>query len=166
MPSINQLHSDIDDRVTAIIEDNLEWPCRKGCDGCCRRLAEIPQLTIAEWDLLREGLSLLTPELLKAIDLNVAQLVSLTSRPILCPMLNQSTGSCTVYAHRPVACRTYGFYVQRDKGLYCGDIEKRVADGDWSGVVWGNQDTIDRRLRGMGESRELTVWFSDWKGGR
>jgi hypothetical protein len=65
-----------------------------------------------------------------------------------------------------VACRTYGFYVQRDKGLYCGDIEKRVADGDWSGVVWGNQDTIDRRLRGMGESRELTVWFSDWKGGR
>ena len=64
MTSINQLHSDIDDRVTAIIEDNLEWPCRKGCDGCCRRLAEIPQLTIAEWDLLREGLSLLTPELL------------------------------------------------------------------------------------------------------
>ena len=52
----NHLHSDIADRVRAISEDNLDWPCRRGCDGCCRRLAEIPRLTIFEWTLLREGL--------------------------------------------------------------------------------------------------------------
>ena len=51
---LNHLHSDIDDRVRTISEDSLDWPCRRGCDGCCRRLAEIPQLTMAEWDLLRE----------------------------------------------------------------------------------------------------------------
>jgi len=68
-----------------------------------------------------------------------------------------------VYVHRPVACRTYGFYVQRDKGLYCKDIESRVAGGDWAEVVWGNQDAIDRRLCGLGETRDLTEWFARWK---
>ena len=53
---LNHLHSDIYDRVRAISEDNLDWPWRRGCDGCCRRLAEIPQLTMAEWNLLRERL--------------------------------------------------------------------------------------------------------------
>ena len=38
----------------------------------------------------------------------------------------------------PVACRTYGFYVQRDLGLYCRDIENRVA--------------------GLGEALPLTEW--------
>ncbi len=44
------------------------------------------------------------------------------------------------YAQRPVACRTYGFYVQRELGLYCGDIEARVAGGELADVVWGNHD--------------------------
>ena len=52
-------------------------------------------------------------------------------------MLDRSAGACRVYAHLPLACRTYGFYVQRNKGLYSKDIESRVADGDWAEVVWG-----------------------------
>jgi hypothetical protein len=61
-----------------------------------------------------------------------------------------------------VACRTYGFYVQRDLGLYCHDIESRVADGALVDVVWGNHDAIDQRLTGMGEIRALTDWFERW----
>ena len=159
MNTLNHLYADIDERVSAISASQLDWPCRMGCDGCCRRLAEIPQLTMAEWDLLREGLVLLPPEQLQGIVRDVAKLSKQSSRPIVCPMLDQSLGSCTVYGHRPAACRTYGFYVQRDKGLYCKDIQTRVDDGDWSEVVWGNQDTIDRRLSGLGETRELTEWF-------
>ena len=56
-----------------------------------------------------------------------------------------------------------GFYVQRDQGLYCNDIESRVAGGAWAGVVWGNQDAIDRRLCGLGDTRDLTEWFASWK---
>ena len=74
-------------------------------------------------------------------------------------MLDRSAGSCRVYTHRPVACRTYGFYVQREKGLYCKDIEARVADGDWAEVVWGNQDAIDHLLGDLGDTRELTEWW-------
>ena len=163
MDSLLQIHADIDARAQATLEGRPDWLCRKGCDGCCRRLAEAPRLTAAEWDWLRQGLAALPPELLQEISRNMAALSK--SRPLVCPLLDQAAGACRVYAHRPVACRTYGFYVQRDLGLYCKDIEARVAAGDWADVVWGNHDAIDRRLAGLGETRELTAWFEDWVGG-
>ena len=161
-----QLHTEINARVQTIQGDHADWLCGKGCDGCCRQLADIPRLTRAEWDLLREGLSALPPERLQEIRRNMAALSSSQSRPVICPLLDISTGTCPVYAQRPVACRTYGFYVQRDLGLYCHDIEARVADGALAGVVWGNHDAIDRRLAGLGEARALTDWFERWDGGK
>ena len=41
------------------------------------------------------------------------------TRPAVCPMLDETASACRVYEYRPVACRTYGFYVQHDLGLYC-----------------------------------------------
>jgi Fe-S-cluster containining protein len=158
-----QIHADIDARVQTIGDDNADWLCRMGCDGCCRRLAEIPRLTAAEWNLLRDGLNVLPAEQLLEIGRGIAALTGQTARPITCPMLNQSQGTCMVYAHRPVACRTYGFYVQRDKGLYCKDIESRVDAGDWATVVWGNHDAVDRQLNALGDSRDLTEWFTLWQ---
>lgn len=159
MNTLAQLHADIEVRVEATREDHPDWLCRRGCDGCCRRLAEVPRLTTAEWAWLREGLSKQPPELLREIGQGIAALAEQTSRPIVCPLLDRSAGACRVYDHRPVACRTYGFYVQHDKGLYCKDIEARVAGGAWAEVVWGNHDVIDRRLSGLGDTRELTEWF-------
>ncbi|MCK9200335.1 MAG: YkgJ family cysteine cluster protein [Gallionella sp.] len=162
MTTLAQLHVDIDVRVQTIRGDRSDWLCGKGCDSCCRRLANVPQLTLAEWDLLREGLTELPPERLQEIRRNMAALTSQRSRPITCPLLDLATGACPVYAQRPVACRTYGFYVQRELGLYCHDIESRVADGALADVVWGNHDAIDRRLAGLGEIRALTDWFERW----
>ncbi len=155
-----ELHLDIDQRVEFIRTEYPDWLCRSGCEGCCHRLAEIPQLTAAEWSLLRDGLSQLPTALLHSIRQTVEALAEQSSRPIVCPMLNQDTGTCRVYLYRPTACRTYGFYVQRDKGLYCNDIEAQVASGKLESVVWGNQDAIDQRLKSTGEVRELTTWFS------
>lgn len=166
MTTLTQLHVDIDVRVQTIREDRSDWLCGKGCDRCCRRLADVPQLTVAEWDLLREGLTALPPERLREIRRDMAALTGQRSRPIICPLLDLSTGSCPVYAQRPVACRTYGFYVQRDLGLYCHDIESRVADGALADVVWGNHDAIDHRLAGLGEIRALTDWFERWDSGK
>ncbi|MBS3954375.1 MAG: YkgJ family cysteine cluster protein [Methylomicrobium sp.] len=160
MNTLTQLHADIEARVSVIRDENPDWLCRRGCDGCCRRLAEIPRLTVEEWDWLRSGLAELPQELLREIGQQIAALSVQTSRPIVCPMLDQEAGACRVYAHRPVACRTYGFYVQRDVGLYCKEIESRVESGAWANVVWGNQDAIDHRL---GDTRELTEWFAGWQ---
>lgn len=155
-----RLHADVDTRVGAIRDARPDWPCSKGCDTCCRRLADVPRLTAAEWALLREGLRGLDPQRLLTIRDEVGTLARGATVPIVCPMLDRATGACPVYAHRPVACRTYGFYVQRELGLYCSDIEARVAQGELADVVWGNQDVIDRALAASGETRSLTEWFA------
>jgi Fe-S-cluster containining protein len=165
MDTLARLHNDIEARVSAIRNGHPDWLCRRGCDGCCRRLAEIPRLTAAEWDCLREGLAALPPEQLGEIGREIAALAAQASRPVVCPLLDRTAGACRVYAHRPIACRTYGFYVQRDQGLYCKDIEARAADGALAEVVWGNHDAIDRRLNGLGDTRELTEWFARWMEG-
>jgi Fe-S-cluster containining protein len=74
-------------------------------------------------------------------------------------MLDKAAGACLIYAYRPVACRTYGFYVERDKGLYCHDIELRVEQGELNNVVWGNHDTVNRHLDKLGDKRNLVEWF-------
>lgn len=160
MNTLAKIHVDIDQRVDFIRDEYPDWLCRSGCEGCCHRLAEIPQLTTEEWALLRVGLTTLPAALQHSIRKNVEALAEQQSRPIVCPMLNLETGTCRVYSYRPTACRTYGFYVQRDKGLYCKDIETQVSSGTLDDVIWGNQDAIDQRLKYTGETRELTAWFS------
>ena len=162
MTVLAQLHVDIDARVQTILNYRTDWLCGNGCDRCCRQFANVPQLTLAEWDLLREGLLELPPARLQEIRDNMAVLTHYAVRPVTCPLLDLSTGTCPVYAQRPVACRTYGFYVQRELGLYCSDIESQVDDGTLAGVVWGNHDAIDHRLTRLGETRPLTDWFESW----
>lgn len=161
-----QLHRDIDGRVESIRQEQPDWLCGKGCDGCCRSLADVPQLTAAEWTFLRKGLDALSAERLADIRRVFAVLrhADVPTRPVVCPLLDQRSGACPVYAQRPVACRTYGFYIERDKGLYCRAIESGVAAGGLANVVWGNHEVIDRQLAGMGEKRPLTAWFDDWDG--
>ena len=159
MPPLSQLHQDIDDHVQYIRQDQPDWLCTKGCDTCCRQLADLPQLSAAEWFLLRQGLAALPCEHQHSIRNKVAALPDQPTSPITCPLLDTTTGACPVYAHRPVACRSYGFYVQRDKGLYCEDIKLRVTDGSLANVVWGNHDAIDQRLATQGDTRSLKAWF-------
>ena len=166
MNPLSQLHAEIDTRVQTIRADRPDWLCGKGCDNCCRRLSEVPQLTATEWDLLRDGLAALAPQQRDEIGRRMVALGEQTTCPVVCPLLEPATGFCPVYAERPVACRSYGFYVQRELGLYCRDIESRVASGQLADVVWGNHDAIDHRLAGLGEARALTEWFADWQRGR
>jgi hypothetical protein len=65
-----------------------------------------------------------------------------------------------------VACWTYGFYVDRDLGVYCRDIEALVAGGELDDVVWGNHEAIERKLAALEPARPLTEWFMDWWAGR
>lgn len=162
MPTLIQIHRDIDTRVAAIRESHPDWLCGKGCDECCRQLAAVPRLTRVEWEELRAGLATLSAERLGEIGQNMALLADGASYPLICPLLERATGACPVYAQRPVACRTYGFYVQRKQGVYCRKIESRVAEGALSDVVWGNHESVELRLAVLGEERSLTEWFNDW----
>ena len=161
MPPLHQLHLDIDARVDDIRAHHADWLCRMGCDLCCRRLAEIPALTRAEWDLLKAGLLKLSPTQLDVVRHKMLALAEQLTRPVVCPLLDEVAGACSLYEYRPVACRTYGFYVQRDLGLYCNEIKTEVEQGTLADVVWGNHDTIDRRLNALGDTLDLTEWFTE-----
>ena len=164
MELIELLHRQIDDRVKAIeAPASPPWPCRAGCDGCCRKLADLPRLTPAEWQLMEQGLSALPAGTLEQIGARLQEEVGRrgTTGPYTCPMLDRDTGRCLVYPHRPVACRTYGYYVERDKGLYCGIILDEVERGARDGVVWGNQASVDATLAAIGGAAEsLAAWWA------
>lgn len=156
--TLQLLHKEVELRSHATIAAAPDWPCRKGCDLCCRRLAAIPALTAAEWDFLLKGIRALPAAERRQVAVRVNELV--TSRmPIVCPFLDREQGACKVYAYRPVACRTYGFYVERDRGLYCGQIERRVESGDFASVIWGNHSGVDARLAVCGPAKDLVSWF-------
>ena len=57
MSTLAQLHLEIAARAQVIRDGRPDWQCAKGCDGCCRQLAAEPRLTVAEWDLLCQGLA-------------------------------------------------------------------------------------------------------------
>lgn len=161
--SLHKLHEQIDLRTNSIRSTRPDWPCSKGCDLCCRQLAAVPQLSATEWTLLQQGLQQLPADQLAIIRQRVAALTENAQAPIICPLLDQASGACPVYAQRPVACRSYGFYVQRALGLYCADIEQQVASGKLADVVWGNHDGIEHVLLAEGESRSLVAWFAHWQ---
>jgi Fe-S-cluster containining protein len=155
MAELRVLHEEVAARAREIADAHGGWPCRKGCDRCCRSLADAPRLTRPEWELLQDGLARLPAGVRHEIELRLT-----TLNGSVCPFLDGEAGACLVYEHRPIACRTYGFYVERDRGLYCREIEAMVERGECGGVVWGNAESVERRLRALGESIDVRTWFS------
>ena len=104
-------------------------------------------MTAVEAELLHEGLAALTATVRDEIRERLARM---TGPPYICPFMDDASGACMVYKHHPLACHTYGFYVERDQGLYCGIILERVEQGDFSDAVWGNACAINDRAQTLG----------------
>ncbi|MDB4940990.1 MAG: hypothetical protein JWP97_524 [Labilithrix sp.] len=126
----------------------------------------------AEWELLAEGIAALPGETRAVVAERIASLAAAERdgslpRHITCPLLDEAEGACLVYASRPGACRTYGFYVERGIGLHCDQITAAVEAHEDEAVTWGNQEGVDEALARMRPSdgpREpslpLTAWVS------
>lgn len=106
--------------------------------------------------MLEEGLLLLSAEVRGGVRERIAEL---KAAPYTCPLLDTEKGACLVYEQRPIACRTYGFYLERDKGLYCDLIRRRVESGELQDVIWGNQELVDHQLDALGPRMEFREWF-------
>ncbi len=136
-----------------------DWPCRRGCDECCRNLAALPDLTPMEWQEVERGLAGLSGPARAAVELRIAAAALNGSGPYVCPFLDPAAGACLIYAYRPIACRTYGYYADaRGRGLYCATIRRREESGELAGVVWGNQDAVEARLDELGPRIGLAEW--------
>ena len=104
---------DIAQRVRAITAARSIWPCRKGCDGCCRLLARPPEMTATEWQVVYQGFLQLSPATQHEVARRIRALADWQDGPVTCPFLDATHGTYLIYAHRPSAYRMYGFYVSR-----------------------------------------------------
>ena len=137
-------------RAKAITAQHPDWPCRKGCDQCCRSLAQPPALSEVEWQEVKTGLALLPAETRAEVNRRMAS-ASGSAAPYTCAFLDLADGACLIYQHRPIACRTYGFSVnERGVGLYWQAIHQRVEAGEFADVVWGNHSSVEARLAALG----------------
>jgi len=152
------LREEVAARAEAISGSMPNWPCRKGCDNCCRNLACLPELVEAEWASVEKGLAGLDSESRRQVEARLQRLNEGDRPPHVCPFLDESIGACLIYVHRPMACRTFGFYVERGVGSYCDIIRERVENGEYAEVVWGNHEAVDVRLGKMGPKIPMREW--------
>lgn len=140
MAQYQALVDEIDKDVDQLRRQRGSSPCPSNCFDCCRNTATIP-ISEVEGQYLKEGLSRLPSEvrthiLKKAtrsirkleqsgytddkITLNVGMeaIEAVKGKPAgECPML--IGGVCSVYAHRPVICRVWGYPINNGNELAC-----------------------------------------------
>lgn len=129
MPTLIQI---VDTAVAdAYLRGFPHLPCEPGCSQCCIGVFPIAQQDAAR---LREGLAQASPEKAAAIrervqssltrldpwfpgdlatgilheDHEAAILFEEFANDEPCPVLDPATGTCDLYAHRPILCRTFG----------------------------------------------------------
>lgn len=155
--ALQVLDERIDARSKATREEHPWWPCARGCDHCCRSLPHLPTITGAEWERLARGLARLPDDVRAEVERRLDDAPE--AGPLVCPMLDRAVGACLVYADRPIACRTYGFYTERDGGLHCGKVTAAVTEnGASESVLWGNGAGVTDDLRGLGEVQSVRYW--------
>lgn len=157
LPILAALDARVAARTEATRAEHPWWPCAAGCDDCCRSLPSLPTITEPEWLRLADAIAALGPEVATALRARIA--AGSGPAPVTCPLLDPAAGTCLVYAARPIACRTYGFYAERDAGLHCDKVTRAVALHEDAEIVWGNGEAIAEDLRPLGPLRPLDEWL-------
>lgn len=168
----------IETRVQDIRTSRGWWPCRRGCDlrfaaalryQCCRQLAQPPELSLQEWARIDEAVAALPATIRAEVIQKIEQLLVQIAENnvglhIVCPYLDENEGACRIYDVRPIACRTYGFFVARDGNDYCQIIEDEVFSRTdvANDIVWGNADSIRSETERVGG--ELIPFETHYRG--
>lgn len=152
-----QIQEAVRQRAGEIVSAHASWPCRKGCDDCCRHLASAPRVTHEEWQSIAAALDALSDGNAELVRRRIEESAA-ASRPVVCPLLDTDSGTCLVYEARPVACRAYGFYAERQYVLGCWRIESMGRE--FPDVVWGNHATLEDHRRSLGADATLGEWMA------
>ncbi len=140
MTKYNQLVSDINQDVDRIREEYGRYPCPTDCFQCCNNTSTIPISEVEARDL-KIGLDALpkqvrihirkkalqTIRVLETKGFNLDSMLKDSGMDAIniikgksygqCPML--IGGVCSVYEHRPVICRVWGYPIDNGNELAC-----------------------------------------------
>lgn len=157
---LDQIYAEIEQRVQAAQAEKPAWPCKKGCDLCCRRLAHPPEVTAVEWQRLHKAIQQFPFDTRTDVEQKIVALADHQQGFVTCPMLDEEAGACRVYDSRPAACRMYGFYVSRRNNQWCQQIEDLFQAGALDGVTFGNHSAMNRQLQQQfGDIKSIVDWF-------
>lgn len=171
MASDFELVQIVDGAFTEAARRGGSWVvCRPGCSQCCYGPFEITQLDAHR---LRKGLAELEshdPARAAAVRHRARHAAQLTnfSDDDPCPVLDPATGTCDLYASRPITCRCYGPPVLCDSGsigvcelCFAGASDQEIAaclvDFDPQGL---ESVLIDEHQRATGVSGMTTIALS------
>jgi hypothetical protein len=123
-------------KVTAFTDQTAarraaDLQCKKGCDACCRVSLSVGPLEAAA---VQAGLARLdAAQRARVRERGRSALAASDDPEPRCAML-EDDGSCAVYAHRPLVCRTQGHALRYPRGLIpVESVRARAGDGD---VTW------------------------------
>lgn len=151
------LDARIDARVASTLSEHPYWPCQKGCDHCCRSLPHLPRVSLPEWERMRAAIEALPESIAEEVRAGIRS--QERTAKVTCPLLDRASGACRIYDARPIACRTYGFYTERDAGLHCSLVTAAIEAHLDQPVTWGNGEALARELDTLGEPRSLAAWL-------
>ena len=83
---------DVQLRTEGIAAAHGSWPCRKGCDDCCRSLASTPRVSAEEWRHIAAAIDALPAATADAVRERIRASAG-QSRPVVCPLLDTATGA-------------------------------------------------------------------------
>lgn len=160
--ALEALYAQVEARAAALSSARATWPCRRGCDHCCRHLAAPLPVSGPEWAYLWEGFQQLCAQQQAQVRERVARMAETgATRPYTCPLLDPASGACSVYAHRPLSCRSYGFSLSRGEGNWCHLIAGMLAREGEEGLLWANQDALEDAVRRLGgRTFDFFEWFA------
>ena len=156
----NALVQIVDAALAEAVRKAGPWlACRPGCSQCCMGPFPITRLDARR---LRRGLSELDPERAARVRERAAQAVAAEfGDDDPCPALDPATGTCDLYAARPLTCRRFGPPLHRageDLGVcelcFEGATEEEIA----ACAVEVDPEGLEFQLEAaLGERGETTV---------
>lgn len=117
----------VNDDIEKIFNNQKEYiHCKEGCSYCCER-GDYP-LSEIEYEYMMIAYNKLKQETKELIKRNIQEIENTDSYK--CPFLIDN--NCSIYAHRPFVCRTFGILTEDANGIpsfpFCATIGKNYSE--------------------------------------
>ena len=129
MENFKKFLESINEDIEKIFNSQKEYiRCKAGCSFCCER-GDYP-ISELEFKYMMLGYNKLDKNLQEIIKQNIKKVKNGDTDSYKCPFLIEH--NCSIYAHRPFVCRTFGVLTEDAKGNpsfpFCATMNKNYSE--------------------------------------